>query len=93
MEWEIVHPRGEEVNKGMFSSKTYEWETPQDLFDKLDKEFNFVLDPCATEDNAKCKNYLTKQNDGLSYPWLEFDGPVFMNPPYGREIGKWVEKA
>ena len=76
----------------MFSSKTDEWETPQDLFDELDKEFNFVLDVCATSQNTKCVCYLNKELDGLKQNWAEF-GSCWMNPPYGREIGKWVKKA
>jgi site-specific DNA-methyltransferase (adenine-specific) len=76
----------------MFSSKSPEWETPQDLFDELNKEFNFTLDVCATKENTKVKdNYYTKGTDGLTSVW---QGNVcWMNPPYGREIGKWVNKA
>jgi len=75
----------------MFSSKSDEWETPQDFFDKLDKEFRFTLDPCATHENAKCKKYYTKKENGLYQSWA--GETVFMNPPYGREVGKWVKKA
>ena len=71
----------------MFSSKTDMWETPQDFFDKLDAEFHFTLDVCATPENAKCKNFYTPEIDGLSQPW---DGVVWCNPPYGRKIGRWV---
>ena len=78
------------MNKGLFTSKTDEWETPQDLFDQLNNEFLFSLDPCATKKNAKCPKYFTKKDDGLSKDWSEH--VVFMNPPYGREIGKWVKK-
>lgn len=75
----------------MFSSKSDEWETPQELFDQLDKEFNFTLDPCATSLNAKCKKYYTKKENGLNISWR--GERVFCNPPYGREIGKWVKKC
>lgn len=75
----------------MFSSKTPEWATPQALFDELHKEFNFTLDPCATESNAKCKKFFTKEQDGLSQCWD--NEIVFCNPPYGRETPKWVKKA
>lgn len=75
----------------MFSSKTDLWSTPQDFFDKLNQEFNFTLDPCATDDNHKCKKYFTTKDNGLSQSWD--NEIVFMNPPYGREIGKWVAKA
>lgn len=74
-----------------FSSKTNEWSTPQTFFDELDKEFNFTLDPCATHDNAKCKKYYTIEDDGLLQDWSK--DVVFMNPPYGREIKHWVQKA
>jgi site-specific DNA-methyltransferase (adenine-specific) len=75
----------------MFSSKTDEWETPQDFFDKLDAEFNFTLDVCATPENTKCDRYFTKEQDGLKQFWGR--DTVFCNPPYGREIEKWVRQA
>ena len=74
----------------MFSSKTDLWETPQEFFDELDAEFHFNLDVCALSENAKCDQYYTPEQDGLSQPWY---GRCWCNPPYGREIGKWVEKA
>lgn len=73
-----------------FSSETDEWATPQDVFDALNAEFHFTLDPCATPKNAKCGRFYTKKDDGLSKDWS--NDRVFMNPPYGREIGKWVAK-
>lgn len=78
------------INTGLFTSNTPEWATPQDFFDKLDEEFHFDLDVCATPENAKCKKYFTKNDDGLSQQW---GGVVYCNPPYGREIGKWVKKC
>lgn len=72
------------------SSETCEWATPQDLFDRLDATWHFDLDVCATEENAKCARYYTKEQDGLKQNW---GGVCWMNPPYGREIGKWMEKA
>ena len=74
-----------------FKSESNEWETPQDLYNELDKQYGFTLDPCATPSNAKCDNFYTKQDDGLSQNWKRH--VVFMNPPYGREIGKWIKKA
>lgn len=74
----------------MFSSKTDLWETPQEFFDKLNAEFHFNLDVCALPENAKCTLYYTPEIDGLFQPWY---GRCWCNPPYGREIGKWVEKA
>ena len=74
----------------MFSSKTDLWETPQDLFDKLNNEFHFTLDVCATPENAKCDSFYTKEQDGLSQPWK---GVVWCNPPYGKQIGSWVRRG
>jgi phage N-6-adenine-methyltransferase len=74
-----------------FSSITDVWSTPQDFYDKLDAEFHFTLDPCATHENHKTDKYYTLVEDGLYQPW---DGEVvFMNPPYGRVIGDWMKKA
>ena len=75
----------------MFSSKDDSWETPPSLFNILDMEFNFTLDPCCTKQTAKCKKFFTKEEDGLIQDWSK--DIVFVNPPYGREIGKWVEKS
>lgn len=74
-----------------FSSKTDQWSTPQGLFDELNKAFNFTLDPCADSSNAKCDLFYSEKEDGLKQDWSGHR--IFMNPPYGREIGKWVEKA
>lgn len=78
------------VNKGLFTSKTPEWATPQKFFDALNAEFHFTLDPCATKKNAKCPSFYTEDDNGLSKEWK---GRVFMNPPYGRGIGVWIQKA
>lgn len=79
------------MNEVHYSSKSNEWATPQTFFDKLDEEFHFTLDPCSTDDNAKCKLHYTLKDNGLAQNW---GGQiVFCNPPYGRELGKWVHKA
>ena len=74
----------------MFSSQTDLWATPPEFFAELDAEFGFDLDVCASPENAKCEKYYTPADDGLVQPWR---GRCWMNPPYGREIGKWVRKA
>lgn len=79
------------LTSGLTSSNTDEWATPQDLFDTLDATFHFTLDPCATPENAKCAKFYTKDQDGLKQDW---GGEViWCNPPYGREIGKWIQKC
>ena len=78
-------------SKALFSSRTDEWSTPQSVFEELNKEFHFNLDPCATKDNAKCRKFFTKAQDGLKQNWQGCN--VFCNPPYGRKIKEWVRKA
>jgi len=78
------------LNRGMFTSGTDEWETPQELFDAVNGIFHFTLDVCATSTNAKCRRYFTKVDNGLVQTW---SGVCWMNPLYGREISLWVRKA
>jgi len=77
--------------KGLFSSATNEWSTPQEFYEQLNKEYRFTLDPCCTRETAKCDHFYTKEDDGLSKSWEGHT--VFMNPPYGREIKDWIKKA
>ena len=63
-----------------FSSLRLDWKTPKAVYQVLDAEFNFDFDPCPTN----------PQFDGLNIDWGK---RCFCNPPYGREIPKWVEKA
>ena len=78
------------INSGLMSSNSDCWETPQELFDELNQKYNFDVDVCALPENAKCTNYFTPEIDGLKQEWI---GTCWMNPPYGREIGKWMKKA
>jgi phage N-6-adenine-methyltransferase len=71
-------------------SKSDEWTTPQDVFDKLNREFGFTVDVAATEDNTKCPRFYHLQSSGLAQDW---SGEVaWCNPPYSQSA-KWVEKA
>jgi len=80
------------VNTGMMSSNTYEWETPQDVFDHYNSLFKFQLDVCASSSNAKCKKYYDISDDGLDIKnkWCKRN---WMNPPYGKTIKRWVSRA
>lgn len=80
------------MNKVLLSSNYMNWCTPQDFFDELNQEFDFKLDAAATKKSAKCNIYFTPENDALSQSW-DKGGSVFCNPPYGRNIKKWVRKA
>jgi len=77
-------------NDLMFSSKSNEWTTPQDFFDKVNEEFDFDTDTACTEENAKCPSFITEEKDGLKMKW---HGRCWCNPPYGRGLKNWVEKA
>lgn len=66
------------------------WETPPDLFARLDAEFDFTLDAAASHENAKCADFFTPQDDALTIDWR---GRVWCNPPYGRGVDAWVAKA
>ena len=92
-------------NELMISSENDAWATPQEYFDKINKRFNFNLDPCAAEDSYKCKNYITEEQDWLKSSWgfiyysqkkqkldYKMKSIVFCNPPYS-ELKKWIKKA
>ena len=75
----------------MFTSNKEDWETPKDLFEKLNKEFHFTLDAAANEKNAKCAIYYTEETDALKQNWK--NEIIWCNPPYGKKIKSFVEKA
>ncbi|WP_265463716.1 DNA N-6-adenine-methyltransferase [Bacillus velezensis] len=80
-------------NQGVFfnpEDRTDVWATPIDFFNKINERYKLNLDVCAKPSNAKCKNFFTPEIDGLKQKWV---GRVWMNPPYGREIKKWIKKA
>lgn len=74
-----------------FSSKKMDYGTPRRLFEELNDEFEFTIDVAASSENAKCARFYSEKDDGLSKSW---EGEVvFCNPPYGKELPKWVKKA
>ena len=77
--------------KTQFSSQRDNWETPQDFFDRYDRVYHFNLDAASSDENAKCEKHFTIKDDGLKQNWAGHT--VWLNPPYGRQIGKWVQKA
>jgi len=79
------------VSRTLFSSNKTAWETPQWLFDLLNAQYHFTLDVCATPANAKCSEFFAlPKDDGLQRRW---HGSVWVNPPYGRGIGLWTDRA
>ena len=78
--------------KQLLTSKDHTWATPWHVFHKIDAIFNFAIDPCAAHETAKCSSYFTKEEDGLSKDWSAY-GNAYVNPPFGRELPKWMEKC
>lgn len=85
------------MNNVHFKSGNKEWETPSTVFVPLRKEFDIVLDVCATTENTKCKAFFDKKVNGLTSSWgivHDLGGKAcWMNPPYGRGVDRWVKKA
>ena len=79
------------VDDALFSSKSSEYETPQWLFNRLDYFYHFTLDAAATAENTKCLRFITKAENSLVQTW--YNERVWLNPPYGRGVGKWLDKA
>jgi phage N-6-adenine-methyltransferase len=84
---------GKMMNKGMYTSDRGDWRTPIDLFNKLEDEFGFDIDVCASKENNLCPSYFDKENDFLKQDIHIPNGKCFMNPPYGRRICDFVKHA
>ena len=79
-----------DLTEARFASQSIEYETPLSLFDPLNDEFGFTVDVCATDSNKKVEKYYSVENNGLAKEWR---GSVWCNPPYGRDMPKWINKA
>jgi len=88
---EVARLRRQLATKVYHRSHREDWETPPPVFAEYDQEFHFTLDVCATTSNAKCARFFSPEEDGLMQAWGA--GVCWMNPPYGRNIGRWLEKA
>jgi len=85
MSWDAIH-----------SSASNEWRTPPAFFKALDQEFGFDLDAAATEHNALCQRFISYSQNSLATDWHAIGSTkptVWLNPPYGRQVGKWIAKA
>ena len=76
-----------------FSSRTAEHYTPEKIIAlTLSCLGEIDLDPCSEggdPPNVPARSHYTAEDDGLAHTWY---GRIYMNPPYGREIGDWVKK-
>ena len=81
------------VSQALFSSDSTEWETPETLYRQLNQEFSFDIDVCASDKNSKHYYYISAEQDALRQAWNQMARVCWMNPPYGRKIGDWIQKA
>jgi site-specific DNA-methyltransferase (adenine-specific) len=88
---ELQQLRQQLAQRVYHQSKSLDWETPWSVFHEYDAEFHFTLDVCATAETTKCTRYFSPDEDGLVQDWG--DEICWMNPPYGRAMGLWMEKA
>lgn len=72
------------------SDRRTDWETPPEIFEPLDREFHFGLDVCASTENRKCSKFYSIEENSLAQPW---QGICWMNPPYGKNMQWWIQKA
>jgi len=82
----------EQTRKSFFSSEDQRWATPPNLFNRFNEVFDFKLDPCAVKSTAKCDIFYTKEENGLVQSW-SLVGNAFVNPPFSRELPKWIKKS
>lgn len=75
--------------EALFTSEKSTWETPEWMINHLAQFFSWDLDVCAHRPNV-CETFFTKEDDSLEQSW---QGLCWMNPPYGRGVEKWVDKA
>ncbi len=82
-DWQTIH-----------SSKRHDWQTPQELFESLDQVFRFQLDAAASSENKKCLRYFSTRplSNAFDHSW-NVGGWVWVNPPYGKQVGRWFDKA
>lgn len=78
------------INDSLFSSDFQEWETPDWFFSALNDEFHFAVDVAASMDNRKIQKFFSIHQDAFRLQW---HGNCYCNPPYGKGIGGWMEKA
>jgi DNA N-6-adenine-methyltransferase (Dam) len=88
---ELATLRHKLARKVYHESKRTTWGTPWHVFDPYNDVFAFTLDVCASHENRKCARYFSPAEDGLAQDWGH--EICWMNPPFGRHIGLWMQKA
>jgi phage N-6-adenine-methyltransferase len=83
-------PANDSKFRVLFSAVDNTHTTPPAVLKAIHDEFKPELDVCATKETAVCSQYLSPEVDGLAQKW---SGICWMNPPYGKELPQWMEKA
>ena len=81
------------LSNPLLSSARDDWETPSDLFDACHAEFGFDFDAAAIERNAKLPRFIGPDDDALKARWSDYGRRAWLNPPYGRKIGAFLDAA
>lgn len=80
------------TNYKYLSTGNDEHPTPLELFNNIDKLFNFEIDLSATHENTKCDKYYTKEDNALEFDWNEKS--CWCNPPYSKQLQPlFIKKA
>lgn len=79
------------MNNALLSSRYSKWETPTDIVSQLSQVYDWDIDLCASRPNV-CEQFWSEEQNSLEQDWLG-RGPCWMNPPYGRGIRAWMDKA
>jgi phage N-6-adenine-methyltransferase len=88
---ELAQLRHKAQQRAYHQSLRDDYETPWHVFDPYNDAFAFTLDVCALPTTRKCARYFSPADDGLAHDWGT--ETCWMNPPYGKKIGAWMEKA
>jgi site-specific DNA-methyltransferase (adenine-specific) len=79
------------ISGALYSSARGDWGTPRSLYEAAVECWGaFLLDAAASKENALCSDFCDAERDGLVTPWRS---TTWCNPPYGRMVGAWVDKA
>jgi len=70
-----------------------EWSTPDWFYNYFNNIYQFKVDLAANRYNSKCISHYDKALDSLIQDWHLIDGWCWLNPPYGRHLHEWIEKA
>lgn len=75
------------------SSKKHDFGTPAHIFDPIHAEFAFDFDAAANARNAKLPRFISPDENALIVPWSDFGRRAWLNPPYGRQLIRFLRRV